>query len=255
MEIEDKLFCLKYELETLSNVYFYNKAERWVKGFLHPIYENEHLDRYNFAKDFVKDKLVLDIAGGSGYGTCFLASEGNAAKVISVDLDLEAVKYASLNYNVENIERFVEDANKFKYSEKFDVIVSFETIEHIPDYEEFVNNLLFNLKDDGIILISTPISLFTNKKPANSYHFIEWSFSDFRKIFEEKFNILDVYVQDVVIEVKKWQEPSIIKKIKNRLFKDEDIYQIQGKRFEKFTGQYDMDKCISGYQVLVLTKK
>ena len=36
----------------------------------------EHINRYAFASHFVKDKIVLDIACGTGYGSSYLNKKG-----------------------------------------------------------------------------------------------------------------------------------------------------------------------------------
>ena len=62
----------------------------------HIIYD-EHLIRYELAKEFVKDKTVLDIACGSGYGTKILAEAG-AREVEGIDISEEAIISARKNY-------------------------------------------------------------------------------------------------------------------------------------------------------------
>lgn len=53
----------------------------------------EHLYRYIFAKEFIKDKVVLDVACGTGYGTEFL-NENKAKIVIGADISFETISYA-----------------------------------------------------------------------------------------------------------------------------------------------------------------
>jgi 2-polyprenyl-3-methyl-5-hydroxy-6-metoxy-1,4-benzoquinol methylase len=106
----------------------------------------------------------LDIACGCGYGT-FLMAEKGAESVIGVDLSEDAIRYGNHRYARQNLKRFVADATTFKHDYLFDVIVSFETIEHIPDYSGFIENLYHNLSDNGTLLISTPITKTTTTSP------------------------------------------------------------------------------------------
>jgi len=48
-------------------------GERFLPWMEDPIINYEHLHRYAFACEFVKDKVVLDIACGEGYGSTMLA--------------------------------------------------------------------------------------------------------------------------------------------------------------------------------------
>ena len=43
-----------------------------------------HIARYEFAQKYVKDKNVIDVACGSGYGSRIL-KEGGANKIIGID--------------------------------------------------------------------------------------------------------------------------------------------------------------------------
>ena len=65
--------------------------------------EIEHLHRYFIAKEYAKDKIVLDIASGEGYGTAMLAEIANY--VYGVDISAEAVAYAREKYSkIKNVE-------------------------------------------------------------------------------------------------------------------------------------------------------
>src|SRR6185436_11181815 len=62
----------------------------------------EHVTRYEAAAAIIKDKVVLDIASGSGYGTKMLAE--HAKKVYGVDVSAEAVDYAKERFSAKNVE-------------------------------------------------------------------------------------------------------------------------------------------------------
>jgi SAM-dependent methyltransferase len=257
-EINEQVFCLGFELKTISNAFFYGKAERWVKNFLHLDTEIHHLNRYNFVVPFVKDKLVLDLACGCGYGTFLLATKGNAKLVIGVDLDEESIRYGNFRYKSKNIERIVFDATKFDYKDRFDSIICFETIEHVSDFELLVNNLHELLIDNGELYISTPINKETTRVLSNPYHVIEWSFYDFHKLFSKKFTIDDIYIQDVVIDKNLYSRTKLIPRLKNRFLKLFNVKPekklVKGKSLEKFNNQYNMNLCVKGYQILKLKK-
>src|SRR5436305_7763381 len=60
----------------------------------------EHVHRYRFAKRFVRDKRVLDIACGEGYGAFGLLRAG-AASVVGVDISEEACDNARQKYGID----------------------------------------------------------------------------------------------------------------------------------------------------------
>ena len=155
---------------------------------------DEHLVRYEFAKQFVKDKYVLDIACGSGYGSKIIAEAG-AKKVVAVDVDKETIDFAKKNYFNENIKYITGNAEEIKQdSNLFDVITSFETIEHLQNPDKFLNELARVIKIDGIAIISTPNKNVSHEK--NPFHFKEFSRNEFKEIIKKCFNYCHIIEQD-----------------------------------------------------------
>jgi len=98
----------------------------------------EFCDRYIFAAPYVKDKIVLDIACGIGYGSSILKKAG-AKRVIGADILPRAIEYANTRYTQPGVSYLGLDANQgLAFGDaSFDVITSFETIEHLDRHEEF----------------------------------------------------------------------------------------------------------------------
>ena len=90
----------------------------------------EHIARYEFARNFVRDMVVADIACWAGYGSYDLLINGGAKRVVGVDISEEAIDYAKEHYKADCLEFVVGDATNLSLSkEEFDTVVSFETIE------------------------------------------------------------------------------------------------------------------------------
>lgn len=257
--LEEEIFCLKFELRTISDVLLFQKAERWVKGFVHQSTERAHLERYEFVTKYVEEKSVLDIACGSGYGSYIIKHNGRADKVVGVDLDENAIRYGNYRYNNDDISRVVADATNFRGSDKFDVIISFETIEHILDYEKLLWNFSENLKDDGVLLISTPISQQTTTQPKNPYHIIEWSFTDFQKLIRNSnFRIKEIYLQNALCRKEKQNEFTTFMKTLFKLFPIKKVELLK----EKYTKNQGIqlyepkpkENIIGGYQIIIAEK-
>src|SRR5438876_4947809 len=62
----------------------------------------EHLHRYAYAATLVKDKRVLDLASGEGYGSRMLASA--ASSVVGIEIDPEVVRHATAKYGSPNLQ-------------------------------------------------------------------------------------------------------------------------------------------------------
>lgn len=196
LTIEEELFCTRYELEILSGIVNLNMLERWVPGFCNAHTHKEHISRYEWVNNFVKNKTVLDFACGSGFGSFKIASEGNPLSVTACDIDAKTIKYASCRNRHTLIDFQVQNAEDFSFNKKFDVVISFETIEHLQKPEKFLNNVKQVLDSKGDFFISTPISsVEQNNNPENMYHSIEWGFESFQKIISTVFDIKNIFLQ------------------------------------------------------------
>lgn len=159
----------------------------------------EHVHRYAFAAELVAGKTVLDIASGEGYGTNLLAK--HAAFVYGVDKSAEAVAHARTAYTAANI-RFAEgDVTRIPLDDRsVDVVVSFETIEHLDMHDAMLQECKRVLKQDGIIIISTPDKRYYSDLPCyhNPYHVKELYETEFIDLVGRYFRHRMVYRQGIV---------------------------------------------------------
>lgn len=118
----------------------------------------EHLHRYHLAAKLVKGKKVLDAACGAGYGSAILAR--SAEQVTGLDLSAETIAYASERYRAVSNVRYVQGsiAELPFPDDSFDVVVSFETLEHVPQelQYEFRSEIERVLRPGGRLVMSSP---------------------------------------------------------------------------------------------------
>lgn len=141
-----------------------------------------HVSRYVYAAKRIRPgDVVLDAACGMGYGTAVLATCSPGAKFIGVDIDPESVKYANLSYgDNDNIKFHASDVTQLSFlaDHSVDTVISFETIEHVPDYDAFLKEVTRVLKPDGLFIGSVP-NLWCDEtgKDPNPYHFhvFDWN--------------------------------------------------------------------------------
>ncbi len=145
-------------------------GERFVTG-IKDASALEHIHRYAVAAGMVSGKIVLDIASGEGYGSNLLAQ--SAKQVTGVDVSSEAVSHATKKYQRKNLSFIKGSADKIPLGDGIcDVVVSFETLEHIHAQDEMICEIKRVLKKDGIMIMSTPEKFTWSDKMhhKNEYH-------------------------------------------------------------------------------------
>jgi len=143
--------------------------------------------RYKFAANFVEGKDVLDISCGSGYGSNYLAKR--AKSVVGADIDTETINYCRKKYIRNNLEFLCiqKDCRIENFVNKFDAVISFETIEHTKEYIHFLNNLKTYLKENGTIILSTPNNFKKINPPENEFHVYEFDIMELHEIIKKIF--------------------------------------------------------------------
>jgi len=138
----------------------------------------EHLHRYAIAKEFVKGKTVLDIACGEGYGTSLLADE--ALSVKGVDIDSSVIEKAKRKYTKPNLNFLLGSTEQIPFvDQSFEVVTSFETIEHTSEHEKMMSEIKRVLKPNGLLIISTPDKLnYADKRNHRSPFHIKELYSE-----------------------------------------------------------------------------
>ncbi len=174
-------------------------GERYVPWVEDKKLTYEHLQRYYYAKNFVKGRRVLDLASGEGYGANILSED--AESVAGVDISPEAVRHASSKYIRDNLRYFVGDITAIPIEGMgvFDVITCFEALEHIEDHDALLREVKRLLKPEGIFLISTPNKLIYSDIPkyTNKFHLKELYFDEFRDLLGGHFAGCYFYGQKV----------------------------------------------------------
>jgi 2-polyprenyl-3-methyl-5-hydroxy-6-metoxy-1,4-benzoquinol methylase len=153
-----------------------------------------HLKRYVFARPYCAGKDVLDAACGTGYGSSELARV--ASRVVGVDVDERAVAYARSRYGGDNVEFETMDVAALRFGDaSFDVVVSFETIEHVADGGAFLGEVVRVLRPPGTFVVSTPNAAHTTEEPENPFHRVEYAREDFLQLLSRHFEAVELFGQ------------------------------------------------------------
>lgn len=161
--------------------------------------ELEHYHRYFLALTLADGKDVLDIASGEGFGSEILSRR--ARSVVGVDISPEAVAHAAAHYVRANLRFLQASATAIPLPDHLvDLIVSFETIEHLVEHDAMMAELKRVLRPDGCLIISSPNKLvYTDRaNHRNPFHLRELYTQDFRRLTLRYFANIRHYGQRVM---------------------------------------------------------
>src|ERR1051326_4094379 len=158
-------------------------GERVIPGQVDVDLMNEHRARYAFAARLARGKRVLDAGCGSGYGSAELALVAHT--VTGADVAPEAIDFARANYHHLNL--FFEQASCSDLPHPdgaFDVVTTFEVIEHLEDWRGFLLEARRVLASSGQFIVSTPNKLYYRESRgpngSNRFHVHEFEYEEFR---------------------------------------------------------------------------
>jgi SAM-dependent methyltransferase len=154
----------------------------------------EHVFRYAFACRFVKQKRVLDIACGEGYGAASLQMAG-AHSVVGIDVCETACIHARRRYGVD---ARTGTADRIPLPDaSVDIVVSFETIEHVAHPTRFLDECSRVLGPRGMLVISTPNKGIYTKGGGwqNPHHCSEMTQEEFSSALSARFDETRLFTQ------------------------------------------------------------
>lgn len=136
-----------------------------------------HAASYAFVQAICTGKKVLDFGCGSGYGTGRISEF--AQEAYGADVAGDAVEYAKARYRNDNLHFLKIDPQPplpFP-DESFDVVLSFQVIEHVSDDDAYLREAHRLLKPGGTLVVITPDRknrLLPGQKPWNRWHLREY---------------------------------------------------------------------------------
>jgi SAM-dependent methyltransferase len=167
----------------------------------------EHWHRYAFTLPFARGRRVLDAACGEGYGSALLARE--AGSVLGLDIGDAAVAHARSRYGAQPNLRFdVADCTALDHlpAASFDLIASFETLEHVEAQERMLDGFARLLAPGGLLLVSTPDRLTYSDLTGfrNEHHVRELYRDEFEALLAARFPARRVFGQKLLFQSVLW---------------------------------------------------
>ena len=125
------------------------RAEEMEKG--HGITVNKFLDKLTFNKPF----RFLDIGCGNGWVVRKISQLPNCRKAIGIDKSKTMIKKANEKKISENESYFTTDLESWKYTGKFDIVFSMESLYYSVPMEHALKKVYTLLKKRGVFYCGT----------------------------------------------------------------------------------------------------
>jgi SAM-dependent methyltransferase len=157
-------------------------GERVIPGKTDPDLMNEHWARYKFAEPLVHGKRVVDVGSGVAYGSAYLAE--SAQRVVALDASWEALGDARENFAHSRLSVLQGDCGQLPFHDSsVDVVVAFEVIEHLDDWQALISEAARVLVPHGQFVVSTPNRVYSAESRAepNPFHTHEFEHDEFRE--------------------------------------------------------------------------
>jgi len=120
------------------------------------------INRVRFIVDSLQEYIghgktqILDFGCGRGWMAPFLSPFGS---IIAIDFSNVGIEFAKVNYgDFANFILAKPDSNTLGLPPelKFDVIISSEVIEHVPNHSDYIDQISVFLKPNGWLILTTP---------------------------------------------------------------------------------------------------
>jgi 2-polyprenyl-3-methyl-5-hydroxy-6-metoxy-1,4-benzoquinol methylase len=181
-------------------------GERFTPEVRGPIWY-EHWHRYAVMATLVRGLRVLDAASGEGYGSFLLAHA--AASVTGVDVSAAAVAHARERYSRSNLAYAEGSVAHLPLPDaSMDLVVSFETIEHLSEQREMLAEFRRVLAPGGALVISSPNRPVYNEagEVENHFHVKELDRAELKSLLDPVFPQQAWYAQRVIAQSALWAE-------------------------------------------------
>jgi SAM-dependent methyltransferase len=148
-----------------------------------------HLKAYDEAVAMAAGRDILDVGCNVGYGTRrFLAAAG---RVAGVDVSPRAIEAATATAVDGRPEFLTIDGLSLPFPDaSFDLVVSFQVIEHVLDPLPFLDEIIRISRPGGAVILTTPNAatrLYPGMAPWNRFHVREYRASELAELLRSRF--------------------------------------------------------------------
>lgn len=153
-----------------------------------------HLRAYDEAVARGAGRDVLDVGCNTGYGTMRFAPV--AGRVVGVDVSPRAIEAALERTSDGRPEFLLTTGFELPFAPgSFDLVTSFQVLEHVPDPRAFLRELARVLRPGGMVILATPNAatrLYPGMTPWNRFHVHEYLATELAELLLTEFSTVTV---------------------------------------------------------------
>lgn len=184
----DDMLTLQAEHHDLVTVESFRSEKQYVLHLMHQ-------KAYEVAAEFAHSKRALDFGCNIGYGTAIL--NRTAQSVTGIDVSPRAIAAAKKKYAAQGIRfQLTDGGGAALQSESFEIITSFQVLEHIVDVDLHMRHLRSLLTRDGLIVLTTPnaaLRIYPGMRPWNRFHVREYTAKELETLLKRLFPYVRIY--------------------------------------------------------------
>ena len=235
----------------------------------HEWYYQQNKSEYNFVSNFTQAKKILEVGCGEGH----FHSVSNCDDYVGLEFNTKAVEKCKAK-NLTVFKQSIEDFAK-ENSNSFDVVCSFQVLEHVTNPIEFLQYSINSLKIGGYLIISVPaedsfVGLTQNNiLNAPPHHLTRWTDRSFSYLADKlDLELVQIHHEPLDQIHERWFASFLGQQIINRIFKkgltklfDDSIFDKLMRKSGSLLGLFleigikNHNKLFVGHTVTVIYKK
>jgi SAM-dependent methyltransferase len=155
-----------------------------------------HLSKYVFASRFAKDKDILEVGCGTGYGASYLLNKA-AGSVIAGDYAEVGLKLGAANFSKDKLAFIRLDGEQLPLAtDSFDLVISFGVVDHLGNPEAYVSECWRVLRPGGLFICSATnrklIRPFFARRPIDLWHKTEFTAEELSLLISKYYSNIEI---------------------------------------------------------------
>jgi 2-polyprenyl-3-methyl-5-hydroxy-6-metoxy-1,4-benzoquinol methylase len=120
--------------------------------------EWDYMRRFEVARllELTSPRTILDVGCGCGFHDVAFAQADSVERVDAIDYSPKSIERAEISYAHPKVKRWVADLRELPQEIQYDLVASFQVIEHLDAPEDYLAMCARVCRPGGVVAIATP---------------------------------------------------------------------------------------------------